>query len=79
MTLTIDNFTITGSPEEIDAFIKLYRCKPWTINTPSIYPYNTPLSDPSKWTVTCAGSSSVSIGLGGTTDATFESSTSNVK
>lgn len=66
MTLTIDGFVITGTPEEIDTFIKLYKSTSYTYtNIPpyTIQPiyYQTPdFIDPKKWEVTCKANNSIS-------------------
>lgn len=56
MTLSIDGFIVTGSPEEIYNFIKLYKDKQNTFNYAPLYtvqPSTFPNIDPNKWTVTC--------------------------
>lgn len=60
MTLQIDGFTVTGTPEEINTFIKLYQVKQYTIVNPQqpIIPlYYSPNIDTKKWVVTCKDSS----------------------
>lgn len=56
MTLTIDGFVVTGTPEEIDTFIKLYQTKSQPItNIPPyiIQPlYQTVDPIPNGWTIT---------------------------
>jgi hypothetical protein len=58
MTLTIDGFVVTGTPEEIDTFIKLYQTKSQPItNIPPyiIQPlYQTVDPVPNDWTITCS-------------------------
>lgn len=58
MTLTIDGFIVTGTPEEIDSFIKLYKSSSYTCtNIPSyiiqpLYYRNASDIDPKKWEIT---------------------------
>lgn len=61
MTITINDFVITGTPEEIDTFIKLHRQETNTITStfyttrPSVYTGSDFYEgiDPNKWTRTC--------------------------
>lgn len=62
MTLTIDRFIVTSTPEEIDTFIKLYKCTQNTFTNIPLYTiqplYYTDFS-PRKWTTSCEESTSV--------------------
>lgn len=62
MTLTIDGFTVTGSPNELDTFIKLYRNTQNVVaNIPyTIGPLDYPFFTSGKWEVTFENSNSVS-------------------
>lgn len=68
MTLKIDGFIVTGTPKEIDSFIKLYKSSSYTYTNISPYTtrplyYQTPDHvDPKKWVVTCKEDGSISGG-----------------
>ena len=49
MTLLIDGYTITGTPEEISTFIKIYKQKDTNINI-GYPPYTgNPYAQPTLW------------------------------
>ncbi len=66
MTLTIDGFVVTGTPEEIDSFLKLYKSTSYTYtNIPPyiiqpLYHQTPDYMDPKKWVVTCEEGGSIS-------------------
>lgn len=52
MTLLIDGYTITGTPEEISTFIKIYKQKDTNINI-GCPPYTgNPYAQPTLWYTT---------------------------
>lgn len=68
MTLQIDGFIVTGTPDEVNTFIKLYQVKQYTIvnyQQPIIPLYYSPDTDIKKWEITCKDSSNISSNING--------------
>lgn len=60
MTLQIDGFIVTGTPDEVNTFIKLYQVKQYTIvNSQQPIIYYSPDTDIKKWEITCKDSSNI--------------------
>ncbi len=62
MTLQIDGFIVTGTPDEVNTFIKLYQVKQYTIvnyQQPIIPLYYSPDTDIKKWEITYKDSSNI--------------------
>lgn len=52
MTLLIDGYTITGTPEEINTFIKIYKQKDTNINIGCTTYTRNPYEQPTIWYTT---------------------------